>query len=594
MNLLCSAGLLVLVSWYLVLPNQDIDTLLRDFKSDDAAVRDRAVQSALTRAAEWTPKDLQALRAASVAGDRDVAPRAKETLERIEIRRRAGPALLARFPNLDTMIRRGELQPCVAMLREVHRAIDEGTLKVADLDLLVDLMMARGVELEKEVMTLTFEEPHQPYARVLRPMLKSDDEHTVAFAIMRLARVGGKSDLPLILPFLKSDSSMLRDCAVSSFHEIPDRAVMEPIVPLLKDSNSDVRKSVIATLAGLPARDCIPLIVPLLKDDDAGMRRSAVWCLGEMGAIAEADAIAAMLKDRDIHVQEAAMEALLQIDAESHAKDIAPFLSHPDEGIQATAVFAYCRLDLKEALRKGKPLLDGPKESRWEAWQPFMGPEARDQAPVILPLLKHADSNVRGWAISALGDMEAPEHAPAIAALLPNLRAAHALGRLPLPKDRVDPAWVKQIREMEGEKTWELSVALLRLGGKSRQEQRDLADRMLRFRSYDTTAHYAALMRALGEVNEPATAAVLNRRFTLEKPVATRADLEALFEARGLKLKVPGGWDVHGRTAAGRDVSLYDLLRRHYHKDWHAIPEKEVVELQWWSKAFDYWLKRLK
>jgi HEAT repeat protein len=580
----------------LVLALQDIDALLRDFKSDDAAVRDRAVQSALTRAAEWTPKDLQALRAASVAGDRDVAPRAKETLERIEIRRKAGPALLTRFPNLDTLIRQGELPPCVATLRDVHRAIDEGTLKVADLDILVDLLMARGVELEKEVMILTFEQPYPPYARVLRRMLKGDDEHNVAAAIMRLARVGGKAEIPLILPFLKSPSSVLRECAVSSFHEIPDRALMEPILPLLKDPNIDVRKAVLNTLADLPARDCIPAVVPLLKDEDDGIRYCAVETLGQMGAIDQADAIAAMLKDRDLHIQGAAMRALAQIDAESHAKDIVPFLSHPSGEIRPIAVRVYSRLDLKEALRKGKPLLDGPKESRWEAWQPFLSPEARDQAPVILPLLQHADRDVRDWAISSLGDMEAPEHAPAIAALLPSLRAGHALGRLTLPKDRVDPAWVKQIREMEGEKTWELSVALLRLGGKSRQEQRELTDRMLRFRSYDTTARYADLMRALGEVNEPATAAVLNRRFKLEKPVSTRADLEALFEARGLKLKVPGGWDVQGRTAAGRDVSLQDLLRRHFSwstSSMYPVPEKDVVQLLWWNKAFDYWLRRL-
>ena len=101
-------------------------------------------------------------------------------------------------------------------------------------------------------------------------------------------------------------------------------------------------------------------------------------------------------------------------------------------------------------------------------------------------------------------------------------------------------------------------------------------------------------MSGLAESNEPATAAVLRRRFKLEKPIATRADLEALFEARGLKLKGAAGQEIYGRTAAGRDASLQDLLSRHFSDQWHAVPEKDVVQLLWWDQAFGAWLRRLK
>jgi len=594
------APLLVLGTWYLVFPQQEMETLLRDFKSDDAAVRSRAVQSALTRAPEWTPKDLDALRAAAAAGDRDVAPRAKETLERIEIRRKAGPTLVARYKGLDTLIRQGEREPCVALLGEVHGAIREGTLKVADLDALLELMLSWGVDLETDIFQLT-SRPHQPYARVLRRMLKSEDEHTVASAIMRLARVGGKAEIPLILPFLKSPSSLLRQCAVSSFEEYRDRAAMEPILPFLKDPHIEVRKSALWTLGSLPARDCIDAVVPLLKDDDGGVRGVAIKTLGRMGALAQAGAIADLIRDPE--VRETAMEALALLDAKSHAADLVPFLSDENEGLRADAGRTFARLDLKEAIRRSKPHLDGPKEGRWDAWLPFQNREARDHALSIVPFLKHAESDLRDWAVITLGQMGLADHAPAMAALLGDEQegvrrsAAFGLACLALPKEKVDAAWIRRIGDLEAaakKDKWLYTMALLRLGGLTRERQRALAQFMFENGTHETTSYYEDLMRGLGEMNEPATATLLGRRFSLEKPVATRADLEALFEARGLKLKGAPGQDIYGRTAAGRDVSLQDLATRHFDHNWHLVPEKDVVQLLWWDKAFDTWLRRLK
>src|SRR4029079_1408807 len=140
---------------------------------------------------------------------------------------------------------------------------------------------------------------------------------------------------------------------------------------------------------------------------------------------------------------------------------------------------------------------------------------------------------------------------------------------------------------------WLYSIALLRLGGLTRERQRALAQFMLDYRTHQATSYYEDLLSGLAESNEPATAEVLRRRFKLEKPVASRADLEALFEARGLKWKGAPGQDIYGRTAAGHDVSLQDLVTRHVDHNWHLVPEKDVVQLLWWDQAFAAWLRRL-
>jgi HEAT repeat protein len=587
------------VIFVLLLALQDIDSILRDFKNDDSTVRDRAVQSAIGRAAEWSAKDLEALRAASAAGDRDLAIRAKETLERIEIRRKLGPALFDRCRTLDDLIRHGDSKACVAFVDTVNTAVYQGTARMADLDALVEVMAAYDVDFEADIFRLTAGTPYPPYARVLRRIVRNPQSRIRADAIVCLARVGGKAEIPLIVPFLKSESAELRAYAVRSFQEYRDRAAMEPIVALLKDPDSDVRRSVLVTLAGLPARDCIPAIVPLLKDEDARIRRPAVWTLGRMGAIGDAPAIAALLKDPDLDVQQEAMKALALVDAEAHAKEIVPFLSYPDPIVRAVAIRVFSRLDLKEAIRRATPRLSDLNDDRREAWEPFQRPEARDHAGTIVPLLKHGDSQLRDRAVTTLGHMGASDHAPAMAALLEDpdefvrTSAGRALGRLVLPKDRIDPAWIRKIRGFEWQTTWEVFLGLLRVGGKSREEQRQFTEAMLMM-SNESPVYYTELLQGLGEVNEPAAAAVLVRRFKLEKPVATWADLEALFEARGLKLKGAPGLDIFGRTAAGRDVSLQDLITRHFDQYWHAVPEKDVVQLLWSDKAMDYWIRRLK
>jgi HEAT repeat protein len=586
-----------------------MDALLRDFKSDDPAVRERAVQSALARSAQWSAQDLETLRKAGSSGDADLARRAKETLERIEIRRKAGSALLARLKTLDTMLLLGEKKACVEALYEVSRAVEDRTLDLSDLDSLVELVVRRGIDMSDEVFSLTSAYPHKPYARFLRPLLLPTEpkdenaQHNAAAALMRLARVGGKEEIPLILPFLKSPVEMLRSCAVSAFSEIPDRAVMEPIVPLLKDPNPNVRSAVLTTLSALPARDCVSGVTFALKDEDPGVRGCAADGLGKMGAIVEAASLLPLLRDSNLQVREAALSALALLDADAHARDVLPLLEHANEGLRATAVRTLVRLDPRECIRRFEPLLAGDKESRWEAWRVFLTPAARVRAEAILPLLQHADPDLRGRAVAALGGMEAIDRVAVIAPLLQDpseevrYSAAGVLGRLAihLPKEQIDSGWIRRIRDLEKaqkENPWGLSVALLRLGGKTREEQGELARRMLEKRSYETTAHYEDLFRGLGEVNETATASAIARRFTLQKPVGSRTDLDALFEAQGLKLKGALGWDVRGRSAAGRETSLRELLARHF-EEWVPVPEKDGVLLLRWDKAFQHWTLRL-
>jgi hypothetical protein len=52
-----------------------MEALLREFKNDEPAVRDRAVQSALTRSAQRRVEDLETLRKAGSSDDADLARR---------------------------------------------------------------------------------------------------------------------------------------------------------------------------------------------------------------------------------------------------------------------------------------------------------------------------------------------------------------------------------------------------------------------------------------------------------------------------------------------------------------------------------------
>jgi len=69
---------------------RDLPQLVDEWRSDDAAQRDRASEEVLSRWKEWTDADVEALRRASEDPDAEVAGRARDSVRRVLARRRCG------------------------------------------------------------------------------------------------------------------------------------------------------------------------------------------------------------------------------------------------------------------------------------------------------------------------------------------------------------------------------------------------------------------------------------------------------------------------------------------------------------------------
>ncbi len=103
-------------------PRASAEAVILDWRSDDAAQRERASERAVAEGRGWTDADVDLLRRACADPDVEVAARAKEALSRIEPRR----ALGAKVEEVEALVR--ELATPAGKLRCVGIANPEGPL----------------------------------------------------------------------------------------------------------------------------------------------------------------------------------------------------------------------------------------------------------------------------------------------------------------------------------------------------------------------------------------------------------------------------------------------------------------------------------
>ena len=195
------------------------------------------------------------------------------------------------------------------------------------------------------------------------------------------------------------------------------RAAVPGLIEALKNKNSEVRKSAAHALQyiGAEAKDAIPALAELLKDQDSSVRSSATYALESIGAETK-DFIPPnieLLRNEDLRLRHDAARFLGNIGAES--KDAIPVLietlkdPHPD--VRSVSAYALGRIvagliPSSELDRRVKSppygnfnFSPGAITAGWR----FIGPEAKDAIPALIPLLKDKEIFVRKKAATALG-----------------------------------------------------------------------------------------------------------------------------------------------------------------------------------------------
>lgn len=637
------AALLILSPF--LFQSQGIDEVLRGWSSENAEVRERATREVLSRWKEWGEHDLSRLKRAAADPDSEVAGRAAETLDRIEIRRTLAGGKLETIPGIEDVVCRGGREERLRILKEAGDRWVRKDLRDEDLLVLAQWAEKRRWSPTVEELKLAAQQNHphgdwspvRPYHSLVRPFLDSKAGEIRTWALEFLAGCGSKEYEPAIAAHLKDPEAGVRAAAVRALGSLGGTEVPAQIAPFLADEFSEVRRRTIVVLSDLGCRDRHREIAERLTDPDQGVRAASADALGRFRAKEYGDRIAGLLDDpKSGQALSSAIKALGLLGAQRHAGAVAPLLKSDHWFWKLEAAQALGRMGAREHAGAIVPLLsDRDLRVMWEAAEALGRLGATDQVDRIAPLLRDSRLSIRAVAARTLGNLGAAERQKDILPLLGESPwpvrndAAKALGQFGATEARKDllriiedeksnvcstvvlalvtlgtdglPAeerarWIESLgrlrREGRTEDKRAASVALVCLSPLDRALQRDALDQLV---PSPTNEEFRTYMDVLNRIHEKNVFERLAREKVLARPVESWEDLEALFQDAGLRLDSKGPFPLSGRVSDGVRASPSRVLGWLLAEE-NVIPvgDGDRVRLMAGSDATESWRNRLR
>ncbi len=227
---------------------ESAESLIRKLDAGSIDVRSKAVQDLIQLGTDAVP----ALEKACGSSNREVAYHAKQCLDRIEVRLRLTPALLA-IEGLDRRLAKGDPEEWTRFFLEVlpwQPGSPYAKLRPADLEVLVD----KAIE-------------GAPDGQLLQVLAGAGQ--------YRL-----KNSRRQVEKLTRSPSPQFRAAAVRVLLRLEGEGALEKAAPFLKDPDAKVRGATVETLADLGIREAIPRMVAMTDDPAMGLSLgSAFWRL---------------------------------------------------------------------------------------------------------------------------------------------------------------------------------------------------------------------------------------------------------------------------------------------------------------------------
>jgi HEAT repeat protein len=335
---------------------------------------------------------------------------------------------------------------------------------------------------------------------------KPEVRRAAAFALGKLGE-DAFSALPKLRPVLNSDKDAgVRESAATAIGDIvaalKNSAALKDSGPQNIDASSPYWRDVGEAL-----------VKALNNDQEAKVRRAAAYALGAFGNEAkEASAsLQKALKHKDAGVRQNAAWALGRIGAavdESAAEDLCELLTDKGALVRRDAAAALGLIGQPQARGGVKPLLnlvqneqdDVVRKSALEALAHLVGPEDRNSAKILYPLLESTD----------------PELKLGAAFVLSNMGGREAVKALPILRDTLNEDKDPQMQA-------KAAVALSNIGPDAAPAVPDLTNALDATRDPQVRRNSAL---ALGKIGEAASAAAtaLGGCLRLSEPVGLRQD----------------------------------------------------------------------
>jgi HEAT repeat protein len=623
-----------------------IEDFIHQWRSEQAAIRDQATLGLLSRWKEWSDADLAKVKRAAGDEDPEVAGRAGQALDRIEVRRTLLGTDLETVRGIEDAVCLGRKEDQLSVLGEAAGLWLRKKLRERDLLVLAQWAVKRKWTIESGELMGVAELPYgphgesrsvTPYAELVAPHLKSPDAKTRAWAAGFVGGTGQRTYSAPVAVLLKDEDGHVRAMAAWALGWLGGSDAPDLIVPLLEDQEPEVRRRSINSLAHLGDQGHRSQIALQLSDLDPGVRAAAAETLGILRAREYGENIAALLQGgKDDQAQFAAVIALGVLGAHDHAMEVVPLLKSKDWVRRLEATKALARMGAREHGRDLVPLLkDEDLRVLWESaealarlgvaeeidtitsllkdarpWNRAVAARtlgmlgAREKRKDILPLLGDAKSWVRRDAVTALGRLGGKDYREEVFRVLDDedpyyVRTAAALALARLGEAGITPEekarWLEKLDRMRHDPLREVkeaaSIALVRLSPPDRNLHLEVLEMLA---SSPGSDHFREYTKVLMQLYEKDAFERLTLEALIGHPIESWEDLEAFLQTGGLRIKRDPSLKICGRVSAGVRANAGQVIRWIFAEDDRVqVIEGDVAILMKGEETLVYWRRRL-
>ena len=311
-------------------------------------------------------------------------------------------------------------------------------------DKLRDYLLEALTDTDEDVLTATLQglaaigtpPCGKPVLRMAADIDRERDTELYEATVKTLAAIGYCDALR---DALHSGDEKLLIPALAAVHLMDDRRVVEDLKQIFWQIGPEMQHMVIVDMARLADCTDVPFFVSVMNDvSDAEVLKSALLFFGNQNSCANVDDLVfAQLDHRYIDVQEMALEACINLHSANLNERFRERVKSDKPMQRMMAVYALGRYGVRENLQEiSTALNDEDPQTRQVAVQAFqnLGSQAEEYLPLLLPLLKDDNKDVRLAVVELLGQIGSPVVLPHILAALDDedewvrIRAIEALG----------------------------------------------------------------------------------------------------------------------------------------------------------------------
>ena len=233
-------------------------------------------------------------------------------------------------------------------------------------------------------------------------------------------------DLELILNQIDSTDSLLKHEAVEKIAEYSDSKAIERLVQLLSDCSPLIKDEAVNSLAKIGGEETVKAVVPLLYSKEVSLKNISLEILTRLGDVAVGE-LSARLDEPDDDVLKFIVDIIGLIGNHEPVRELIPLLKHANPNIRAAVAVAFDKMGANEALDAlMEALADDDEWVRFSVLEALGSIGGARVTEKLLDVFRAIDVS-RIAALDALSMLAEPEDCKKVMAVIASPGVSHVL-----------------------------------------------------------------------------------------------------------------------------------------------------------------------